>query len=247
MCLIYLVAALSILFGAYDKIPEALASIFSGAFTPEAGFGGIIGVLIQGMRRATFSNEAGIGSAAIAHAAVKTDEPVTEGLVALLEPFIDTIIVCTMTALVIIITGVYDVPNPESGVILTSQAFASVFDWFPLILTVIVILFAFSTMVTWSYYGLKSWTYLFGESKISEITYKLCFMLVTVGGSTMSLGQIVNFADAALFSMSFPNLIGVLILAPVVKKALDRYLARAKSGEIKDFRAEAKSTSAQVQ
>jgi AGCS family alanine or glycine:cation symporter len=247
MCLIYLVAALSILFGAYDKIPEALASIFSGAFTPEAGFGGIIGVLIQGMRRATFSNEAGIGSAAIAHAAVKTDEPVTEGLVALLEPFIDTIIVCTMTALVIIITGVYDVPNPESGVILTSQAFASVFDWFPLILTVIVILFAFSTMVTWSYYGLKSWTYLFGESKISEITYKLCFMLVTVGGSTMSLGQIVNFADAALFSMSFPNLIGVLILAPVVKKALDRYLARVKSGEIKDFRAEAKSTSAQVQ
>ena len=241
MCVIYLIAALSILFGSYDQIPAAFGAIFSGAFTPEAGFGGIIGVLIQGMRRATFSNEAGIGSAAIAHSAVKTDEPVTEGLVALLEPFIDTIVICTMTALVIIITGVYDVPNPESGVVLTSTAFASVFSWFPIVLTITVVLFAFSTMVTWSYYGLKSWTYLFGESKASEITYKVLFMIVTVGGSTMSLGQVVDFADAALFSMSFPNLIGVVILAPVVKKALDSYLARVKSGEIKDFRAEAKA------
>ena len=168
MCGIYVLAALVILFGNFTRIPEAFGLIFAGAFSPMAISGGIVGVLIQGFKRAAFSNEAGIGSASIAHSAVKTNEPVTEGLVALLEPFIDTVIVCTMTALVIVITGTVDgggVWQPlgagGDGIHLTSTAFSSVITWFPIILAVAVILFAFSTMITWSYYGIKSWKYLF--------------------------------------------------------------------------------------
>ncbi len=236
MCILYLVAALSILFGYYDKIPEAFMTIINGAFAPEAAYGGIIGVMIQGMRRATFSNEAGIGSAPIAHAAVKTSEPATEGLVSLLEPFIDTVIVCTMTALVIVITGVYLDGSGLSGVKLTSEAFASVYAWFPYILAVAVFLFAFSTMITWSYYGIKAWTFLFGKSKKMEIVYKLLFCSVTVIGATMSLTEVVNFSDAALFSMAIPNLIGVVVLAPVVRQCLISFMGKIKSGEIKSNR-----------
>ncbi|MCF6216509.1 MAG: alanine:cation symporter family protein [Emcibacter sp.] len=236
MCILYLVAALSILFGYYEKIPEAFMTIINGAFAPEAAYGGIIGVMIQGMRRATFSNEAGIGSAPIAHAAVKTSEPATEGLVSLLEPFIDTVIVCTMTALVIVITGVYLDGSGLSGVKLTSEAFASVYAWFPYILAVAVFLFAFSTMITWSYYGIKAWTFLFGKSKQMEIVYKLLFCSVTVIGATMSLTEVVNFSDAALFSMAIPNLIGVVVLAPVVRQCMISFMGKIKSGEIKSNR-----------
>ncbi len=241
MCILYLVAALSILFGYYEKIPEAFMTIINGAFAPEAAYGGIIGVMIQGMRRATFSNEAGIGSAPIAHAAVKTSEPATEGLVSLLEPFIDTVIVCTMTALVIVITGVYLDGSGLSGVKLTSEAFASVYAWFPYILAVAVFLFAFSTMITWSYYGIKSWTFLFGKSKKMEIIYKLLFCCVTVIGATMSLTEVVNFSDAALFSMAIPNLIGVVVLAPVVRQCMISFMGKIRSGEIKSNRETAAS------
>ena len=236
MCILYLIAAISILFGYYERIPDAFMTILNGAITPEAGYGGLIGVMIQGMRRATFSNEAGIGSAPIAHAAVKTNEPATEGLVSLLEPFIDTVVVCTMTALVIVITGVYQTDSGLSGVKLTSEAFGSVYSWFPYILAIAVFLFAFSTMITWSYYGIKSWTFLFGKSTKIETIYKVLFCSMTVVGATMSLSEVVNFSDAANFSMAIPNLIGVFVLAPVVRQCLVSYMAKIKSGEIKSNR-----------
>lgn len=238
MCLLYLFAAASILLGFFDQIPMAFAAIWNGAFTPGAEVGGLIGVLIQGLRRATFSNEAGVGSAPIAHSAVRTNEPATEGLVSLLEPFIDTIVICTMTALVIVITGVYETES-VSGVVLTSKAFGSVYDWFPYLLAVASFLFAFSTMITWSYYGLKSWTYIFGETRRMEVIYKLIFCIIIVIGSAMPLDQVVNFSDAALFSMAIPNLIGVVILAPVVKECLASFLAKIESGEIQSSRKKA--------
>ncbi|WP_138379939.1 alanine/glycine:cation symporter family protein [Luteithermobacter gelatinilyticus] len=231
MCAIYMLAAFAIMFKFNALIPDAIATILAGAFTPEAGYGGIIGVMIQGMRRATFSNEAGVGSAPIAHSAVKTEYPVTEGLVALLEPFIDTVIVCTTTALVIVITGVYQAGD-ANGVVLTSNAFATVIDWFPIVLAVASLLFAFSTMITWSYYGLKSWTFLFGRTKSMDMTYKIIFCIVTVIGATMPLGKIVDFSDAAIFAMSIPNVIGVVLLAPVVKQELNSFLDRIRSGEL---------------
>tara|TARA_B100001540_G_C15814127_1_gene646152 strand:+ start:613 stop:1323 length:711 start_codon:yes stop_codon:yes gene_type:complete len=231
MCILYLTVAAIILVLSYEQIPSAFGEIFYGAFTGEGIQGGIIGVLIQGLRRATFSNEAGIGSAPIAHAAVRTNEPVTEGLVALLEPFIDTIVVCTMTALVIIVTGAYQ-QHGLDGVSLTSTAFESVFSWFPDLLAVAVLLFAFSTMITWSYYGLKAWTYLFGSSKISELIYKVIFCSFTIVGATMGLGKVVDFSDAMIFAMAIPNIIGLYILAPDVKRDLKSYLYRVKTGQI---------------
>ncbi len=236
MCVLYLIAALSILLGYYERIPDAFMIILKGAITPEAGYGGLIGVMIQGMRRATFSNEAGIGSAPIAHAAVKTSEPATEGLVSLLEPFIDTVVVCTMTALVIVITGVYQSSSGLSGVKLTSEAFGSVYSWFPYILAIAVFLFAFSTMITWSYYGIKSWTFLFGKTAKIETIYKILFCSATVVGATMSLTEVVNFSDAANFSMAIPNLVGVFVLAPVVRHCLASFMDKIKSGEIKSNR-----------
>jgi AGCS family alanine or glycine:cation symporter len=197
--------------------------------------GGVLGSMIQGVRRAAFSNEAGIGSAAIAHSAVKTDEPITEGIVALLEPFIDTVVVCTCTALVIIITGFYT-QNTMSGVALTSAAFASILPWFPYVLAIIVFLFAFSTMLSWSYYGLKAWTYLFGEKPLTSLIFKVLFCTFIVIGSTMSLDKVTDFSDAMIFAMSFPNIIGLYILAPEVKRDLQSYLMRLKSGEIKRFK-----------
>ena len=233
MCGLYVIAAVVVLGANFGEIPDAFGSIISGAFSPEAAFGGFLGVLIQGFRRAAFSNEAGIGSASIAHAAVKTKEPVTEGLVALLEPFIDTVVVCTMTALVLVITGVYT--NPElSGVGMTSVAFESVFGTLAnLILTIAVVLFAFSTMISWSYYGLKSWGYLFGGSKQSEIIYKAIFCLFVVIGSAMSLGNVIAFSDSMIFAMCFPNIIGLYIMSGEVKRDLNSFVSRVKSGEIK--------------
>lgn len=231
MCAIYVTAAIVILVGHASEIPAAFGAIINGAFSPEGVGGGIVGVLIQGIRRATFSNEAGVGSAAIAHAAVKTNEPVTEGLVALLEPFIDTIVICTMTALVIVITGTYQQTGLD-GVSMTSAAFGDVIAWFPVILSIAVVLFAFSTQITWSYYGLKAWTYLLGETKLADLSYKVLFCSFTVIGASMSLNKIVDFSDAAIFAMSVPNLIGVYILAPVARRELDGFLARIKADRI---------------
>ncbi|MCP4521822.1 MAG: alanine:cation symporter family protein [Cytophagales bacterium] len=233
MCGIYVLAALIIIFTNAGALPKAIGLIFSSAFAPKAIAGGMIGVMIQGFKRAAFSNEAGIGSASIAHSAVKTGEPVTEGFVALLEPFIDTVVVCSMTALVLVITGYYD--NGElSGISLTSAAFSSHFSWFKPILALAVILFAFSTMISWSYYGLKAWTYLFGENKMMENIYKMVFCLFIVVGASMSLGKVVDFSDSMIFLMSIPNIIGLYILSGDVRKDLASFIKRVKSGELKE-------------
>ncbi len=231
MAVIYVVTGLVIILMNYSAIPSAVAAIFTGAFSPEGIAGGAIGVLFQGFKRAAFSNEAGIGSAAIAHAAVRTNEPVTEGLVALYEPFIDTVVICTITALVIVITGTYGGSNAD-GVALTSAAFGSAISWFPLVLTVAVVLFAFSTMISWSYYGLKAWNYLFGESSVVSNTYKVLFLAFVVIGSSMKLDSVIGFSDAMIFAMAFPNIIGLYFLLPVVKKELNAYWKRYKSGEL---------------
>lgn len=235
MAVLYLLSASVILVLNYQAIPGAFSAIFLGAFSPEGVTGGVIGVLIQGFRRAAFSNEAGIGSAAIAHAAVRTKEPVTEGLVSLLEPFIDTVVICTMTALVIIVTGTYTTGSMD-GVTITSNAFATASDWFPYLLAVAVILFAFSTMLSWSYYGVKSWTYLFGESRLSEVTYKALFCGFVVVGATMNLNSVVDFGDAMNFAMAVPNFIGIYILASVLRRELKSYMSRLESGEIRKFK-----------
>lgn len=232
MCGLYVLAGLVVILVHWAEIPAAFGAIITGAFSPEGVAGGFVGVLIQGFRRAAFSNEAGIGSAAIAHSAVRTKEPVTEGYVALLEPFVDTVIVCTVTALVIVITGTYGTPGTD-GVSLTSQAFGSTIGWFPYVLAVAVILFAFSTMISWSYYGLKSWTYLFGETRAADVSFKLLFCVFVVIGSSLQLGAVVDFSDAMIFAMSLPNLIGLYLLAPVVRRELANYRAKLRSGEIR--------------
>lgn len=229
---IYVLAALAIIFMNFSEVPTAFSKIFAGAFDSKAVYGGIIGVLIVGFQRAAFSNEAGIGSASIAHSAVKTNNPASEGLVSLLEPFIDTVVVCTMTAIVIIITDNYHYREGIDGVTLTSQSFGTVISWFPYVLSLAVILFAFSTMISWSYYGLQSWTFLFGQSKFSEISYKTLFCVFVVIGAAMSLGKVIDFSDAMIFAMCFPNIVGMYILMPVVKKELNDYLRKIKSGEI---------------
>jgi AGCS family alanine or glycine:cation symporter len=236
MAIIYCGAALIIILATFTAIPTAVGAILVGAFTPEGVAGGAVGALIQGFRRAAFSNEAGVGSASIAHSAVRTKEPITEGLVALHEPFIDTVVICTMTALVIVITGSYTAGGDMGGVELTSMAFASVLPWFPYVLTVAVVLFAFSTMISWSYYGAKCWTYLFGESRSMDLLFKLIFCIFIVIGSSMTLGPVVDLSDSAIFAMSVANIIGLYILFPVVKQDLESYWSRLKSGEIKRYR-----------
>ena len=235
MAIIYCTAAVIIILFNIDQVPSAIAAIFVGAFSPEGVAGGAIGALIQGFKRAAFSNEAGVGSASIAHSAVRTKEPITEGLVALHEPFIDTVVICTMTALVIVITGAYTTGGGMSGVELTSMAFESAFPWFPYILAVAVILFAFSTMLSWSYYGAKCWTYLFGENRTMDLVFKLIFCIFVVIGSSMNLGPVVDFSDSAIFAMAVANIIGLYLLFPVVKRELNSYWSRLKSGEIQKF------------
>ncbi len=220
---IYLLAAIIILIVNYAGIPSAFGKIFTQAFTPMGITGGFVGVLIQGFRRAAFSNEAGIGSAAIAHSAVRTNYPASEGYVAQMGPFIDTVVICTMTALVIIVTGTYN-SSTGDGVALTSEAFQTVLPWFPYVLTVAVILFAFSTMISWSYYGLQAWMYLFGRGKIADLTYKLLFCTFVVIGASASLQNVIDFSDAMIFAMAVPNLIGLFLLTPVVKEEMKRYL-----------------------
>lgn len=236
MAAIYMLAGTAVLVVNADQLPAAVQAILHGAFSGEAAYGGVLGALIVGFRRAAFSNEAGLGSAAIAHSAVRTREPLTEGFVALWEPFIDTVVICTMTALIIIVSGQY-LQLGLDGVALTSQAFASVLPWFPYVLTVAVFLFAYSTMITWGYYGTKAVGFLTGESVLAMNLFKAVFLVMTVVGCSMQLGSIVGIADAMLLLLAIPNLIGVYLLMPVVKRELDSYLARLKSGEIRSNRA----------
>ena len=203
------------------------ADIFTKAFDTQAMAGGVIGVLLIGVQRAAFSNEAGIGSAPIAHAAAKTKFAASEGIVALLEPFIDTVIICTMTALVVICTGDY-LDQGKDGITITSQSFSSVIPWFKYVLSAAVILFALSTLITWSYYGLQSWKFLFGKSRKADLSYKVIFCLVVIVGAAMAPGKVIYFSDAMLLAMCFPNLIGVYILLPVVKREFIKFKAFAK-------------------
>jgi len=237
MAIIYVTAGIVIILFNLSAVPGALISIVDGAFSPEGIAGGFVGVLFQGFKRAAFSNEAGIGSAAIAHSAVQTNRPVTEGIVALYEPFVDTVVVCTITALVIIITGTWDPSvDPSAGVQLTSQAFESAISWFPWVLTVAVVLFAFSTMISWSYYGLKCWTFLFGESRATDFSYKLLFLFFVIVGSSMQLGAVIDFSDAMIFAMAFPNILGLYFLLPVVRRELNEYWEDRKAGRLRKFR-----------
>ena len=226
MVVMYILAVIIILSMNYQQIPNAFLSIWNGAFNPQGIVGGFVGVLIQGFKRAAFSNEAGIGSASIAHSAVKTKYPASEGLVALLEPFIDTVIVCTMTALVLIITNVITpnmALNNEEGVLLTAQALESGISWFPYLLSFAVILFAFSSMISWSYYGYQAWSYLFGRGKKTEYFYKLLFCMFTIIGAAVTLDAVTDFSDAMIFAMLVPNMIGLFILSPKVAAELKRY------------------------
>ena len=243
MALLYLIACLYILLINFSLIDDAITLIIGEAFNPTAvGVGGFIGVLMVGFKRAAFSNEAGVGSASIAHSAVKTKYAASEGLVALLEPFIDTVVICTMTALVIIIFnfgGYFEYGGdglgtvmidgmPFEGAGITSQAFAEYIPFSDIFLTIAVVLFAVSTMISWSYYGLQSWKYLFGRGQIADITYKLIFCMFVVIGSAASMSSIWDFSDAMIFAMVFPNMIGLFFLFPVVKKELEKYLNAIK-------------------
>ncbi|MDP6375967.1 MAG: alanine/glycine:cation symporter family protein [Pseudomonadales bacterium] len=228
MALLYVITALIILAINYSELPGAIAAIWTGAFSPEGLAGGFIGAMIIGFRRAVFSNEAGLGSAAIAHSAARTDEPVSEGYVALLEPFIDTVVICTMTALVIT-TTVYDpalAAAGVSGIELTTRAFASTLSWSPVPLSVAAILFAFSTMITWSYYGLRAFTYLTGDNRTTDLAFKLFFLSFVVLGSSVELGALVGLSDALVFVVAIPNLIGLYLLAPTIRRAVLDYEMR---------------------
>lgn len=224
MAIIYVIAGLVVIGVHHAAIPGAIATILELALYPEAGIGALMGALLMGVQRATFSNEAGLGSSAIAHAAVKTDVPVSQGMVAMLGPFIDTVVVCMITALVIVISGTYVEGGGIEGVQLASRAFASGISWFPYVLSLTVFLFAYSTMISWSYYGLKCTTYLFGERIIVDRIYKLLFCLFIIIGASSQLSNIILFTDAMVFAMAVPNIIGLYMLAPEIKRDLQSYL-----------------------
>lgn len=231
MAAVYVVAALVIIGINIENIGPAFSAIYNGALNSSALKGGFIGVLIIGFQRAAFSNEAGVGSAAIAHSATKTHNAPSEGFVGLMEPFIDTVVVCTLTALVLIFTGMHEVPD-VTGVELTAQAFGSVIGWFPYVLAIAVFLFAFSTMISWSYYGMRGWTYLFGKSKKSELTYKISFLVFVVVGASVSLGAVLDFSDMMILAMSVPNMIGLYIMSSEVRKDLAHYFEKMKAGKL---------------
>jgi len=236
MILIYLAACLWIVLGNVEQVPQALTKIFTEAFAPIAVAGGMVGALVQGFKRAAFSSEAGLGSAAIVHSTASVKYPIRQGMVALYEPFIDTIVICTMTALVIVITGVYNDPatlalrEASKGAALTSVAFATVSDWFPIILTVSVVLFAYSTMISWSYYGERCWAYLFGE-RLSMV-YRVLFLLFIVVASVASAANMLDFTDLLVLAMAFPNLLGLYLLSGKVRAMLTEYQDKLKSGEL---------------
>ncbi|HET8860461.1 amino acid carrier protein [Marivirga sp.] len=231
MAAVYVAAALVIIGINIENIGPAFSAIYNGALNSSALKGGFIGVLIIGFQRAAFSNEAGVGSAAIAHSATKTHNAPSEGFVGLMEPFIDTVVVCTLTALVLIFTGMHEVPD-VTGVNLTALAFGSVISWFPYVLAVAVFLFAFSTMISWSYYGMRGWTYLFGKTKKSELTYKITFLIFVVVGASVSLGAVLDFSDMMILAMSVPNMIGLYIMSSEVRKDLAHYFEKKKAGKL---------------
>ncbi|WP_298524911.1 amino acid carrier protein [uncultured Christiangramia sp.] len=232
MAIIYILGCAVVIGVNIENIGAAFSAIYNGAFSADALKGGFIGVLIVGLQRAAFSSEAGVGSAAIAHSATKTNNPIADGFTSLVEPFIDTMVVCTMTALVLIFTGMHEVGGGMKGVELTSDAFGSVISWFPAVLALAVFLFAFSTMVSWSYYGMRSWTYLFGQSKKSEIIYKVLFLIFVVVGASVSLGAVLSFSDMMILAMSFPNIIGLYIMSGEVRADMENYWERLKNGEL---------------
>ncbi len=250
MAVLYVASALFIIFSNFSFIDDAIGLIITEAFTPKATItGGFIGVMIQGFRRAAFSNEAGAGSAAIAHAAVNTKYAASEGLVGLLEPFIDTVVVCSMTAIIIVMFNmdgafVYgDVINGQAlladgsrlgGVNLTSMAFDNAIPGSSYVLVIAVTLFAFSTILSWSYYGLQSWKYLFGRSKWMDLTYKIIFLLFTVLGAAITLDAVIKFSDAMILALVFPNMIGLLLLFPKVRSEMKRYLDAIKVLKLKN-------------
>jgi AGCS family alanine or glycine:cation symporter len=237
MCTIYVLAALFILISHASHIPAAIGTIVGSAFDLHSAYGGLIGVLVYGFQRAAFSNEAGIGSAAIAHSAARVPHPNREGIVALLEPFIDTVIICTMTGLVIVITGAYDTTDPtytdliaaQNGAAVTSRAFGSVISWFPWILAVAVMLFAYSTMISWSYYGERCWAWMFGDK--SSMIYRMIFLFFVFAGSVISATSALEFGDLMILGMALPNVLGVVLLSGKVKRGLDEYMGKVRSGE----------------
>ena len=232
MALLYVGTALVVIGANFAAIPAAFGAILSNAFSPDGVTGGVVAVLILGFRRAAFSNEAGIGSSAIAHSAVRTEEPLTQGFVAMLEPFIDTVIICTITSLVIILT-VYDPvmlnDGTISGVELTSSAFASVIPWFPTVLAVVVMLFAYSTMISWSYYGLEGFIYIFGAKRWAKATFNTVFCLFIIVGCTTQLDAVLDFSDAMVFAMALANVLALYLLGPTVKRELNAYWRRVKT------------------
>jgi len=231
MAIIYILACLVVISVNIENILPAFTAIVEGAFSPSALKGGVIGVLIVGFQRAAFSNEAGVGSAAIAHSVAKTNNPPSEGFVSLLEPFIDTVVVCTLTALVLIFTGKHEVVG-MAGAQLTSDAFQSVISWFPYVLSGAIFLFAFSTMISWSYYGMRAWTYLFGKSRKTEMVYKFLFLVFVVIGASISLGAVLDFSDMMILAMAFPNIIGLYLMSGEVRQDVKEYLRKLKAGEL---------------
>jgi len=235
MAVVYVIAALIVILTNLPRVPEAMMQIVRQAFSPDAAYGGFIGVLVVGFQRAAFSNEAGAGSAPIAHSAARTDYPVREGIVALLEPFIDTVVICTMTALVIVFSGAYenpayaDVIATNQGAALTSRAFGEHLPFFPYILSVAVFLFAYSTMISWSYYGERSAVWLFGER--ASTPYKVLFLVFVFLGSILTATNVLAFGDLMILGMGFPNLLGVYILSGKVKGMLDEYWADYQAGK----------------
>jgi Na+/alanine symporter len=227
MTILYVIGCLVVFLDHWDKIGETFRLIVTGAFNMNAVAGGVLGVMLIGIQRAAFSNEAGVGSAPIAHAAAKTRYPASEGVVALLEPFIDTVVICTMTALVVICTGDY-LNTGKDGITITSDSFSTVIPWFKYVLSAAVILFALSTLITWSYYGLQAWKFLFGKSNAADVSYKILFCGVIVIGAAMAPGNVIDFSDAVLLAMCFPNLIGVYFLLPVVTRELALFKAFTK-------------------
>lgn len=240
MCLLYVAASLVIILSHIGDVPAMIATIFREAFSPQALYGGFLGVLVVGVKRAAFSNEAGLGSAAFAHAAAKTNEPAREGMVAMIGPFIDTIVICLMTALVCMITGVYTDPQFQAseGFIVGAKMTAAAFDSFlpgaRYVLAIGVMLFAYSTMISWSYYGERAWEYLFGSQ--FTLIYRVIFIVFVVFGSVVTLKNVLDFTDMLILSMAFPNIIGGVILSPQIKACLQEYWGRLKSGEMQRYK-----------
>ena len=232
MAVIYALACFWVMLVKLPEIPGAIATIIGTAFSPEAVAGGAVGAIVIGFQRAVFSNEAGLGSAAIAHSAARTDEPIREGVVALLEPFIDTIFICNLTAIVIVLTGVYaDLTAADlNGAQLSAASFQQVISWFPYVIAVAGFLFALSTMISWSYYGQQAWAFLFGDSAVNA--YKAIFLLCVFVGAVVNLGPILDFSDIMALAMSLPNLLGCFLMSGLIARELTSYMSRLKSGEM---------------